>query len=308
MRQALASRSQRLDADTRRRLRPYFGAHVNRVRVHTDAQADRSARIVNARAYTVGSKIVFRQGQYAPHTQAGRRLLTHEMSHVARPQPNTIMRSAFDSEDPALRIRRFAAIRKARVVISRLVGALSRGYIWRVESVGSGGIYLRHMGVVESVARREARLRNLIGAMILLVRELETAPIPSAWLAPSVSAQTGTLTAGSARDPALTDLLMFYAHRGSQMGRSNDLLYNNIAYIMDAPGTTRAVSRAAVSRGIATGIYIHVPDPENEPMVYRRLTGREGWPQSGVSLDVMHDSFGYYYVYRGRKHYLPARL
>src|SRR5262249_16075582 len=44
--------------------------------------AGESARAVGARAYTVGSDIVFDQRHYAPGTAAGKRLLAHELTHV----------------------------------------------------------------------------------------------------------------------------------------------------------------------------------------------------------------------------------
>jgi hypothetical protein len=52
------------------------------VRVHTDAAAAKSARVLNARAYTVGHHLVFAQGQYSPHNPDGQRLLAHELTHV----------------------------------------------------------------------------------------------------------------------------------------------------------------------------------------------------------------------------------
>lgn len=54
------------------------------VRVHTDARAAESAQAVGALAYTVGNNIVFGAGQYAPHTTGGRKLLAHELTHVAQ--------------------------------------------------------------------------------------------------------------------------------------------------------------------------------------------------------------------------------
>ncbi|MGH4009588.1 MAG: eCIS core domain-containing protein [Pseudonocardiaceae bacterium] len=56
----------------------------SRVRIHTDSRASTSAREVGARAYTVGTDIVFAEGQYQPATPAGRRLLAHELVHVAQ--------------------------------------------------------------------------------------------------------------------------------------------------------------------------------------------------------------------------------
>lgn len=57
---------------------------LSRVRVHTDADAARSARDVQARAYTVGSHVVFGANQYSPATPAGKRLLAHELTHVVQ--------------------------------------------------------------------------------------------------------------------------------------------------------------------------------------------------------------------------------
>jgi hypothetical protein len=50
--------------------------------VHADEPASKSARAVNVQAYMVGSDVVFDQGQYAPHTSAGQRLLAQELVHV----------------------------------------------------------------------------------------------------------------------------------------------------------------------------------------------------------------------------------
>lgn len=61
---------------------PRFGHEFSAVRVHTDASAARSARAVNARAYTLGRNIVFGSGEYAPETDRGRTLLAHELTHV----------------------------------------------------------------------------------------------------------------------------------------------------------------------------------------------------------------------------------
>jgi len=52
--------------------------------LHTDDRAARSARDVNALAYTVGDDIAFAKGHYAPETGAGRQLLAHELAHVVQ--------------------------------------------------------------------------------------------------------------------------------------------------------------------------------------------------------------------------------
>jgi len=63
---------------------PRFGQDFGHVRVHADAEAAQAAHGVQARAYTVGSSIVFARGEYAPQTSTGQRLLAHELAHVVQ--------------------------------------------------------------------------------------------------------------------------------------------------------------------------------------------------------------------------------
>ena len=73
-----------LDPTTRTFMESRFGHDFGRVRVHTDARAAESAREVDALAYTVGRDVVFAAGQFAPGTASGKRLLAHELTHVAQ--------------------------------------------------------------------------------------------------------------------------------------------------------------------------------------------------------------------------------
>jgi len=73
-----------LESDVRRFFEPRYGVDFTAVRVHTDASADAAARSVNALAFTLGRDLVFRAGQYAPHSGPGRRLLAHELTHVVQ--------------------------------------------------------------------------------------------------------------------------------------------------------------------------------------------------------------------------------
>jgi hypothetical protein len=61
---------------------PRFDADFSHVRIHDDSLAATSARAVNALAYTAGRDIVFDSGQYSPETFDGRKLISHELTHV----------------------------------------------------------------------------------------------------------------------------------------------------------------------------------------------------------------------------------
>ncbi len=73
-----------LDADTRSTMESALGASFGNVRVHTDDRASKSAESVGASAYTVGSDVVFRTGQFNPSTPTGQRTLAHELAHVVQ--------------------------------------------------------------------------------------------------------------------------------------------------------------------------------------------------------------------------------
>lgn len=72
---------------------PRFGVDFGNVRIHTDRSADAAARAVEANAYVRDGDIVFREGQYRPHTHAGRLLLAHELSHVVQQGAAPLLRS-----------------------------------------------------------------------------------------------------------------------------------------------------------------------------------------------------------------------
>jgi hypothetical protein len=61
-----------------------MGADFSGVRVHTGGEADAAARSIDARAYTLGSDVVMRSGEYRPHSREGKRLLAHELTHVVQ--------------------------------------------------------------------------------------------------------------------------------------------------------------------------------------------------------------------------------
>ncbi len=94
----LSSRGQPLDAATRKFMEPRFGHDFGEVRVHTGPRAAASAEAVVSRAYTVGHDLVFAAGEYQPGTQAGRRLLAHELAHTLQQGAGTRLRRQ-DADD-----------------------------------------------------------------------------------------------------------------------------------------------------------------------------------------------------------------
>jgi hypothetical protein len=94
---ALRSGGEALPEVVRSHFEARFGHDFSRVKIHTDGVAAQSARSVGARAFTVGSDIVFNSSEFQPHSPAGRHLLAHELTHV-------VQQSAMPTHRGALRI------------------------------------------------------------------------------------------------------------------------------------------------------------------------------------------------------------
>ena len=56
----------------------------SKVRVNTGGRASQTAKSLGARAFTVGSSITFGEGEYAPESLEGKKLLAHELTHVVQ--------------------------------------------------------------------------------------------------------------------------------------------------------------------------------------------------------------------------------
>lgn len=130
------SGGQPLDQATRAFVEPRFGQDFGHVRIHTDAAAASSAEAIHAKAYTAGSDIVFGPGQYAPHSDGGRRLLAHELTHVAQQgggKTSAVQRDVIDMPP--------VTIRSTRNPVERAVPGLGN---LAGQGVTSGGPTLAH--------------------------------------------------------------------------------------------------------------------------------------------------------------------
>jgi Domain of unknown function (DUF4157) len=72
----------RVPAPLRQYFEGRFGHDLSGVRIRAGESAAAEAQARDAAAFTTGPEITFGEGEYAPDTHEGRRLLTHELSHV----------------------------------------------------------------------------------------------------------------------------------------------------------------------------------------------------------------------------------
>ncbi|MBH8578152.1 DUF4157 domain-containing protein [Nostocaceae cyanobacterium CENA369] len=75
-----------------------FGADFSGVKVHTDSRADQLNQSIQAKAFTTGQDVFFRQGAYEPGSGGGQELLAHELTHVAQQSRRTLHRQKIQSK------------------------------------------------------------------------------------------------------------------------------------------------------------------------------------------------------------------
>jgi hypothetical protein len=95
-----------------------LGAELGGAQVHTDEAAALAAEALSARAFAVGEHVYFGRGEYVPGTADGRRLLVHELAHVAQHQRGELPGSGVSSPDDA-------AEREAERTAARFAPALA---------------------------------------------------------------------------------------------------------------------------------------------------------------------------------------
>ncbi|WP_223280238.1 DUF4157 domain-containing protein [Nostoc sp. PA-18-2419] len=86
-----------------------FGADFSGVKVHTDAQSNELNQSIQARAFTTGQDVFFRQGEYNPGSRGGQELLAHELTHVVQQNGGAVQRSS-DSQDLETSLSEFSIL------------------------------------------------------------------------------------------------------------------------------------------------------------------------------------------------------
>jgi hypothetical protein len=120
----------------------HLGADFGDVRIHDGEAAAESARAVDAKAYTVGSDVVFGRGAYDPTSEAGRHTLAHELTHVvqqrAGPVDATPAGGGIAVSHPEDRFEREAeatasSLQRGGIETSSVAGAQTAGMVQRQE-------------------------------------------------------------------------------------------------------------------------------------------------------------------------------
>ncbi|WP_258040743.1 DUF4157 domain-containing protein [Pseudanabaena sp. BC1403] len=82
--QSARGSGQSLDSNLQAKMGEAMGADFSGVKVHTDSQSDQLNKSIQAKAFTTGQDVFFRQGAYEPSSKGGQELIAHELTHVVQ--------------------------------------------------------------------------------------------------------------------------------------------------------------------------------------------------------------------------------
>ena len=91
---AASGRGEPLSHDLRAPIQRAFGADLSDVRIHTDAESHELSQAVSAQAFTSGRDVFFRQGAFRPDSDAGKRMVAHELAHVVQQRSGPVAGAA----------------------------------------------------------------------------------------------------------------------------------------------------------------------------------------------------------------------
>jgi hypothetical protein len=136
---------QPLASTTRKPMEQAFGADFGGVKIHTDSRADTLNRAVQARAFTSGQDLFFRNGEFDPTSHSGQKLLAHELTHVMQQNPPQAIARSSGGEGG--RVQRAATPVGSTIDWSTATQATPSG------AGGKGGVMFMQVGGVMHVVK-----------------------------------------------------------------------------------------------------------------------------------------------------------
>jgi hypothetical protein len=94
-----------------------FGFDFSRVKVHTNPHSDRLNQSIQAKAFTTGRDIFFRQGAYDPSSRGGQELIAHELTHVVQQTGNAVKKAGNNGRESRVNLQTMKKENGEEVVI-----------------------------------------------------------------------------------------------------------------------------------------------------------------------------------------------
>ena len=313
---------------------PRFGYDFSGVRVHTGVAAHAAARSVQARAFALGTDVVFGTGEYAPDSRAGRRLLAHELTHVVQQSRSAfavqrVLRTSYEScgsdvtgvDDADARIDAARAdaqrlLATARAAFPRMSSTTIRlvDRHFHCPSLADIRAIIRRLDLIESalpgliircIPDGIAPCLGIVKAQTAEDGALEICPFsfnpdaPRLRLAVSLifgaANSIGISEACYRREPCYDDFMV----------PASTMINNPFSYAWFAAelsGYRVPAPPTIPCRPLNTGVNVYVPA---DPAGIRRVTGYESPPAGSVILPVFADRSGNHFIYHDYPEAVP---
>jgi hypothetical protein len=122
-----------------------MGADFGGVRIHTDGRSNQLNERIQAKAFTTGSDVFFRKGEYRPNDSGGQELLAHELTHVVQQGGAGVQRR---------HAPRVARQRVSRAPVGKVQRLLSREKLERLSPASKNSVNYRTL--LEKMSKYEA--------------------------------------------------------------------------------------------------------------------------------------------------------
>lgn len=119
-----------LPSDTQTSMESVFGTSFQDVKIHHDAESNQLNKKLNSRAFTTGTNVFFKSGEYNPKSGEGKKLLAHELTHVVQQtQGKQAVQRTVELRPPGR--GEASAFERRQEIVDRL-NALSNAVVYRL--------------------------------------------------------------------------------------------------------------------------------------------------------------------------------
>jgi hypothetical protein len=172
-----------LESGVRSQMEASFGHDFSQVRVHTDSEADKLSKELEAKAFTRGKDIFFRGEAYELKSDSGTRLIAHELTHVVQQEGeerySRKLSHASDTSEEESEAAERVAVRGAPITVH--ASSSETPLIQRAEKEGGKGkeiakeavegLDVAKVNIWLETAHEELEVLGLIGAGVELFTE-----------------------------------------------------------------------------------------------------------------------------------------
>ena len=170
--QKAKSAGQPLQPELQAKMGQAMGADFSGVKVHNDVRSDQLNQSIQAKAFTTGSDVFFKQGAYNPNSRHGQELIAHELthvvqqtgasSHVQRQDDNVLQRKIYPNEkmEPTKAIDPDIVRQKllSRSILNKETEQILRYYSGEKEHISIGELIQKMKTTISVNAKRKAEL------------------------------------------------------------------------------------------------------------------------------------------------------